>query len=221
MAYFKRKQKLLSVRVKIIFIVLIMIVGVLIADARIRPLLISAVKIQGINQVQVSVYSVAREKLKEKNLSYSDIVKISKSEKGFVTSVETDISSLGQLTGDISVAAIEALKGIDNSYITVPSGLLSGISFLSGSGFQMKFRIKSGNHITANVSSDFKSAGINQTLHTITLNLKATVTVFVAGGTVSETVPIDLILAQTVIVGEVPQSFSDINLISDIYKKSA
>jgi hypothetical protein len=124
------------------------------------------------------------------------------------------------LVSRLSAKGIETLKSLDNTYISVPSGILSGISFLSGVGFPLKFRILTGSYLKANVSSDFSSAGINQTIHRIVLNFSASLTVFLPGKTITEEVPIDIILAETIIVGETPESFSDINLLSSLYEKT-
>ncbi|MBQ5321496.1 MAG: sporulation protein YunB [Oscillospiraceae bacterium] len=218
MAYFRKKQKSLSLRLRILLILIISAVGIISLDATVRPILISAAKIRGINAVQASVYSAIREEMAKGDCS--SIVKISRNDSGSLTSVETDTMALSGITSALATSAIESLKELDDSYISVPSGLLSGISFLSATGFPLKFKIRTGNHLRANVSSDFKSAGINQTLHTIKFNISAEVTVFIPGSTVRENVPIDIILAQTVIVGEVPESFSDITLLSDLYEKN-
>ena len=218
MRYFRKKQKSLSVRLKIILIFIILLIGVSYLDSSLRPILTSAARLQGINKLQSSLYNSIRKELE--NLEETKFIKISKTESGGITSVETDMIVLNNLVSELSSKGIESLKNLDNTYISIPSGILSGISFLSGVGFPLKFRILTGNHLKANVSSDFSSAGINQTIHRIVLNFSASLTVFLHGKTITEEVPIDIILAETIIVGETPESFSDINLLSSLYEKT-
>ena len=59
----------------------------------------------------------------------------------------------------------------------------------------------------ATFASDFNHAGINQTLHQLHMHVLVDVAVLVLGSTVSFTVSADVVVAETIIVGDVPDTF--------------
>ena len=85
------------------------------------------------------------------------------------------------------------------------------MSFLSGFGPRLEVQILPVGAVHTSFDTEFETAGINQTRHKIFLNLRATVSLIVPTGSqlveVTSTVPI----AESIIVGEVPESFVDVN----------
>ena len=64
------------------------------------------------------------------------------------------------------------------------------------------------------VNSEFASKGINQTIHKINLYLTCKVSILTPIETISETIETTVLLAETVIIGEVPENYyyyDDIN----------
>ena len=59
----------------------------------------------------------------------------------------------------------------------------------------------------ANFVSHFRQAGINQTLHQLTMIVSVDVSVLVLGQTSSFSVNSEVVVAETVIVGDVPSTF--------------
>jgi hypothetical protein len=68
-------------------------------------------------------------------------------------------------------------------------------------------RILSIRNSDANFISNFSQAGINQTLHQVTMEVSIDVAVLVLGQTASFTMTSQVVVAETVIVGQVPETF--------------
>ena len=75
------------------------------------------------------------------------------------------------------------------------------------------------NIINANVGnvdtklvSEFTSQGINQTLHRVYLNLSCEVTILTPYNTIKQMIENQVLIAESVIVGTVPDAYYDINL---------
>ena len=62
----------------------------------------------------------------------------------------------------------------------------------------------------ASFESEFRSAGINQTLHRVNLHLTATVRVVLPGESLSLTVEAEAPVAENVIVGDVPGAYTNV-----------
>ena len=96
---------------------------------------------------------------------------------------------------------------ISVSEISIPLGSVVLPSLFAGKGPDLPVRIVSIASSSANFSSVFTSAGINQTLHQILLNSSVTMTVLTPLGTQNVTASSELIAAETVIVGVVPNTY--------------
>ena len=93
---------------------------------------------------------------------------------------------------------------LDTSDIGIPLGSLFLPELFSGKGPSIPVHILSIRNSDANFTSDFSQAGINQTLHQLTMEVSVDVAVLVLGETGSFTITSEVVVAETVIVGYVP-----------------
>ena len=101
----------------------------------------------------------------------------------------------------------DEILALDTSDIGIPIGSLIFPEVLSGRGPAIPVNILSIRNSDAAFSSEFSEAGINQTLHQLTMAVLVDVSVLVLGETASFTVTSEVVVAQTVIVGDVPDTF--------------
>jgi sporulation protein YunB len=99
--------------------------------------------------------------------------------------------------------------------ISIPLGNLTGLKLLSGKGPKIKVEVLPVRSVVAEVSSAFSESGINQSWHKIILNVKTNFGVMVLSRSISCNVSDSIVLADTVIVGNVPDAYTDINKIED------
>ena len=96
---------------------------------------------------------------------------------------------------------------MDTSDLGIPIGSLLLPEFFSGKGFCIPIHILSIRNSDASFTSYFSEAGINQTLQQLTMEVSVDVSVLVLGNTESFTVSSQVVVAETIIVGDVPQTF--------------
>ncbi|MCL2564179.1 MAG: sporulation protein YunB, partial [Oscillospiraceae bacterium] len=77
----------------------------------------------------------------------------------------------------------------------------------SGRGPGIRFRVVTLGNPSATFTNEFSTAGINQTKHQIMLELTVQVNILVPGRTTRETITTQMLVAETVIVGDVPNVF--------------
>lgn len=101
----------------------------------------------------------------------------------------------------------------ENSYVSfsVPAGSLTGSNLLAGKGFPVNIRLVPIGDITADIRTEFVESGINQTLHKIVMRVRVTLNVITARDRVKLELANDIVLAETVIVGKVPDAYTAIN----------
>lgn len=141
------------------------------------------------------------------NVQYDRIVYFEKDLNGRITALKTNISEVNRLKTDILNLINDEILALDTSDIGIPLGSLFLPEILSGKGPHIPVHILSIRNSDAAFGSHFSEAGINQTLQQLTMEVSVDVAVLVLGQTESFTVSSQVVVAETVIVGEVPQTF--------------
>ena len=117
------------------------------------------------------------------------------------------MSEINRLKTDILNIINDEILALDTSDIGIPMGSLFLPELMSGKGPVIPVHILSIRNSDAVFSSNFVQAGINQTLHQLIMVVSVDVAILVLGQTGSFTVTSEVVVAETVIVGDVPNTF--------------
>lgn len=142
--------------------------------------------------------------------SGSQVVTVNTSADG-VASVETNIAELSKIRADAISNLSKTLASEEKMSFSVPLGNLTGTALVAGRGIPIKIQLVRIGDVTADVHTEFIESGINQTLHKISLRVRVTLNVLAAGRCVKLESASDVTLAETVIVGKVPDAYTAIN----------
>lgn len=142
-----------------------------------------------------------------KKYEYSDILNITKDEQGNIKMVETNIFTVNKIISDIPVYIQEELDKSENNSFNIPLGSFLGSKMFSGIGPKVKIRMQTIGDLETDLKSELISAGINQTLHRIYLELKCKVVILTPFKTINEEITNQVLLAEGVIIGEIPNSY--------------
>ena len=173
-------------------------------DWKLHPIIESMVSNQARIASVEAINEAVMEELAADSVSYTDLVNIERAESGQILAVTTDMTQMNQLKSSILQRVQEQLgEHLDTG---VPLGTLLGSELLHGRGPNIPVRLTLSGNVTADFESTFESAGINQTKHRICLHIHTSIYSFLPpaynGTTEIET---DIPVAETVIIGEVPQ----------------
>ena len=158
--------------------------------------LIDAVAVQAVNNSVADVVNTE---------TYSNLTDIRRDQNGTITSINADAVAMNLLAVKVSTYAQNYLASLGNEGIPVPLGTFSGLPFLVGHGWAVKLNFKLVGAVNCSFDSEFKTAGINQTEHKITLRSYAVVDVVLPFCTKRTKVFVDMLFADSIIVGEVPE----------------
>lgn len=150
--------------------------------------------------------AIARQ-ISEGDIRYDRIVYFEKDLDGRITALKTNMSEVNRLKTDILNIINDEILALDTLDLGIPLGSLILPQFFSGKGPQIPVHILSIRNSDAVFASNFSQAGINQTLHQLTMVVSIDVSMLVLGKTSSFEVTSEVVVAETVIVGEVPQTF--------------
>lgn len=139
------------------------------------------------------------------NIDYSNIIKIEKNENNNV--VKTDVVVINKIASDIALEAEKQFKELENETIQIPMGAITGNKYLAGSGPNINIKVIPTGNILTEIKNEFESKGINQTIYRIYLELTCKVSVVTQYKTIEDEVVNQVLLVETVIVGNVPEAY--------------
>lgn len=144
--------------------------------------------------------------IEQGNIQYDRIVYFEKDLNGRITALKTNISEVNRLKTDTLGIINKTILNRDDSDLGIAVGSLILPELLSGRGPQIPIKITTIRNSDAAFSSRFTEAGINQTLHQLAMDVSVDITVLVLGQTKSFTVNSQVVVAETIIVGQVPET---------------
>lgn len=140
-----------------------------------------------------------------RGIDYADLVTHQTDQYGRVTLLTTQSGRVNQVVGRVLTALQGELAALEGARYTIPLGQALGNAFLAEYGPEIPVTLRAVGAVTAGVSHRFDEAGINQTRHTVLLLLRLELRIVVpllADRVVVET---EYPLAESIIVGPVPQ----------------
>ncbi len=141
------------------------------------------------------------------NIQYDRIVYFEKDLNGRITALKTNIGEVNRLkTATLNIINDEILA-TDSENLGIPIGSFLLPELFSGRGPQIPVEILSIRNSDAYFDSTFSHAGINQTLHQLNMTVLVDVSVLVMGKAIIFTVEAEVVVAETIIVGDVPDTF--------------
>lgn len=168
--------------------------------------------IQGLAETQVKnttsdlINDAIDKQIANGNIQYDRIVYFEKDLNGRITALKTNMSEMNRLKTDILNIINDEILALDTSELGIPLGSLFLPEFLSGKGPEIPVHILSIRNSESSFSSGFSEAGINQTLHQINMQVSVDVAVLVFGQTNYFSVSSQVVIAETIIVGQVPET---------------
>lgn len=204
----KREKQRLLLRLFWIFFFIVAVCVFL--DWKMRPLIKKSAMYQAKTTAVQAINDAVNEELENLGVNYNSFVTLVKNEQGDIAAIQTDTVASNKINAALLDAVMERLSDPEQQEIRLPIGTLLGGAFLSGLGSDIHFRVIPEGYVESELKSSFQTAGINQTLHQIVFEIHVTVTALIPGYSQTTEVTNSFQIAQTVIVGEVPESFTEV-----------
>jgi sporulation protein YunB len=143
------------------------------------------------------------------NIQYKDLITIHKNASGQITLIQVNTIEINRLETETTLEVVKTLQDITMDGIKIPLGMITGSKILANFGPAIKVSLYPVGTVYVNTTEAFEEAGINQTRHRIMLDINAEIKIvqpFLSSNMVVKT---DVPIAETIIVGNVPQAILD------------
>lgn len=173
-----------------------------------EPILVSMATARVSNTVNRIVVEAVNDAIQGGEIDYGVLVEFEKDAAGRVTALKSNMAAFNRLQSRIADDILLRLSEVSTTTLSIPIGTLTGSSLLAGRGPALKVKMQSVGSTTASFRNTFGSAGINQTRHQILLDVQVNMSILLPGFRTSTKVNNEISVAETVIVGSVPENYT-------------
>lgn len=197
-------------RVIVCALLSIVVILVLFMRLSVGPMVEELAKARVENRASYIINEAIEAQLRSDDIDYENIVFLEKDVNGGITALKTNINEINRLKTQILSVIDTMLLDLDVNEIGLPLGSLIIPELFSGTGPRLPVKVLSISASDADFRNEFSAAGINQTSHRIMMDVTITMTVLTPVGTETVTVTSGMVVAETVIVGHVPNSYVNV-----------
>lgn len=204
----KRKNSL-----KIVLIIILLfsiILSSLYSFYSVRKVIVNYAESVATSTVFEIANDIIEKEMANQNITYNDIVLLTKNSDNNISALEINAQKINTMKSRISSEVSKAINKSENYKISVPIGTLTGNEYLLGFGPKIKFDMQITSSVFADFKSNFYSAGINQVLHQIVIVIEIKGNLVLPWNTRGFSTTTSVIAAQTVLVGVVPDAFTNV-----------
>ena len=172
--------------------------------------------VEGAAAYQVNIFATRiintaiLEQMSSHELTYGDLIRVSRGANGEVVSIESDMNAINRLKANVTLSVVDKLEEMGVASLWIPLGTLLGNEITSGRGPLVEIRLYPIGYVHTDLRSEFTQAGINQTLHQIMLDSSVRMRAVIPGYTIQTEVTTSYGIAETVIVGNIPDVYANI-----------
>ena len=194
-----------------LLVALLLGAALLLVERNFRPLVFALAQARS-SAMATKVLSAAVDEALGDGIAYDDLMNVRMDDRGQVALLSANTMRMNRLAQSAGAAAQRMLEQMSSERVTVPLGAALGMTLLAGSGPEIPVSIVPVGSVTTDFVTEFEACGINQTRHKVYLTLSASVRIVIPTGAKTTEVSVNVLAAESIIVGAVPDSFVGYNL---------
>ena len=213
------RKKRLRRRCFILLLGIFFVLFVCLIHFRYSPFIREVAENQIINAASEAINDAMMHQLRQGNVDYNQIIHLEKDVNGEITALRTDMGQVNLLKVEIFELIDQLILQMDTRDLGIPLGSVLLPEFFAGKGMILPIKAISLSNSDADFFSTFDQAGINQTLQQLVVRFTVSIKVLTPVGMQDVQVSSDVLIAETVIVGRVPQSYMYLGELSSMNER--
>ena len=149
------------------------------------------------------------------DVRYDELITVERNGEGDIRAISANSYEINRIARDTAYLSQKKLQAMAEDGIEIPLGAFTGIEAVAGFGPAVRIQLIPVAVVTCHFTSDFTSAGINQTRHAVYLEVTAEISVVLPGRKTNFSTSSEVLIAESILVGDVPQIY----LQGDIFGK--
>ncbi len=205
----KRRKRLTGrVLIGVLFsaaVIIVLIIAAFITDEAVKPVAAQQAEYYSKLTANEIISRSVSGYLEENRFSYSDFAAVLYDESGNAVSIEAVTYNINRVQSELTLAINSGFSKAKETSADIPIGSLTESYLLAGKGPELRLRICPAREATVRLTSSFTSAGMNQTCHRISAVVTAEINSSIPLYSFSTETSFEFLLAENVIVGDVPE----------------
>ncbi len=148
---------------------------------------------------------------------YEELVRVERGEDGEITAITSDPLQINRIARDTAYMSQQNLQRMSEDGVDVPLGAFFGIEAWAGFGPKIHMKIIPISNVACKFVSAFEQAGINQTKHSIYLEIVADISIIMPSGTSNFASLTEVLICESVLIGKVPDTYLQADIFGDGY----
>ncbi|MCL2082051.1 MAG: sporulation protein YunB [Oscillospiraceae bacterium] len=186
---------------------ILLVAGVIWLSMYFRPALLQMAAVRVDNLAVRAINNAINSRVIDEKIEYENLIVFEKDIYGQITALKTDMMAINRLKTGVSSDVLEELMSIEAYQLAIPLGNLARGELFSGRGPRIPVKIVPLGVVHTDFSNAFITAGINQTRHQVMINIAVDIDILLPGRSTERRVETQVCVAETVIVGSVPDSY--------------
>jgi len=175
------------------------------------PIVKNRAEISAKRHAVTAIYNAVQSVIEKDGYTYSDFYTICRTTDGAISSVEVNTTAVNTFKTAIAAQITSDIGSIESNKTGVPLGDVFNHLIFSGHGPVIPFTLSCSGFTSAEICSNFSSAGINQTKHSVSIDIKTEVSLVLPYDIMNVSVETEVPVTETVIVGNVPNIITSRN----------
>lgn len=193
-------------------IFLLVLLGLLLLAAvlhvRVNPLVQELAQAKITDAASGVINRAVNQQIQQGDIQYENLVTLQRDNEGNITALTTNMREMNRLKTELLTLLDDEIYSIEDDAISIPVGNLTGIQLLGGRGPEIPVKIVAVSSSDADFQGEFLDAGINQTIHRIMMDVSLELIILLPSGTITDRVTTEVCVAETVLLGPVPNSYA-------------
>lgn len=198
-----RRRRLMR---RLLLAMLAILLVFLLIDRNFKPLVFSLAEAKSASLASQALLGALAEALGD-GVGYDELMNVRMDEHGQVALLSANTMKLNQLADRAGDAALRRLSQMSSERVSVPLGAALGLTLFAGSGPGVPVSLVPIGSISTDFATEFEACGINQTRHKVYLKVTASIQIVIPTGAKTTQVTANMLVAESIIVGSVPEGF--------------
>lgn len=191
---------------RITLLLLLLAAAMVMIERNFKPLVFSLAEARSASMASQVLYGALAEAIQD-GVTYGDLMNVHMDERGQVALLSANTMAMNRLADRAGQAALKQLGDMSSERVSVPLGAALGLTLLAGSGPGVPVSIVPIGSVATEFATEFEACGINQTRHKVYLQLTASIRIVIPTGAKTTQVSANMLVAESIIVGNVPEGF--------------
>lgn len=205
---FRRKTK---IKLAIILSLIFVLSGFVFFEHKLSQV-VDEVALQSVKAKCSTIISkVIYDEIEDSEITYDLLVDFEKDSQNNIAALKINSIEINRLKSSLSLKILSELEKKENINVYIPIGTVFGSKIFSGRGPRIKVGVLPVGSVATDIKNEISTAGINQIRHQIILLVNVQMSVITGMKRLPASVDTNVCIAETVIVGKVPESYTNID----------